>query len=89
MALRFLPEKLGESFRVDDYCEENRANFCKCLDGKLNFSALDGMYTVTLIELKAVSTQAKIQSCSERILIGINGPGRRFPESKGTQEPYL
>jgi hypothetical protein len=34
--------------------KENRANFCKFLDGKPIFSALYGMYTVTLNELKAV-----------------------------------
>jgi glutamyl-tRNA reductase len=39
--------------------EENRANFCKGLEGKPLFSALYGMYTVTLNELKAVSAQAK------------------------------
>jgi hypothetical protein len=33
---------------------ENRANFCKFLDGKSIFSALYGMYTVTLNKLKAV-----------------------------------
>jgi hypothetical protein len=39
--------------------EENKANICKVLDGKPLFSALCGMYTVTLNELKAVSAQAK------------------------------
>jgi hypothetical protein len=42
---------------VDNYCEscrENRAKVCKFLDGKLLFSALYGMYTVTLKELQAV-----------------------------------
>jgi hypothetical protein len=34
--------------------EENRANLCKFLDGKQLFSALYGMYTVTLNELKVV-----------------------------------
>jgi hypothetical protein len=34
--------------------EEKRANFCKGLDGKPLFSALYGMYTVTLKELKSV-----------------------------------
>jgi hypothetical protein len=45
-------------------------NFCKSLDGKPLFSVLDGMYTVTLNEMKAVSAQ-----CSEQNLIGTNGPG--------------
>jgi hypothetical protein len=39
--------------------KENRANFCKGLDGKPLFSALDCMFTVTLNELKAVSAQAE------------------------------
>jgi hypothetical protein len=34
--------------------EEIRANFCKFLDGKPPFSALYGMYTATLNELKTV-----------------------------------
>jgi hypothetical protein len=34
--------------------EENRAKFCKFLNGKPLFSALYGMLTVTLNELKAV-----------------------------------
>jgi hypothetical protein len=34
--------------------EENRQNFCKVLNGKNLFSALYGMYTVTLHELKAM-----------------------------------
>jgi hypothetical protein len=34
--------------------EENGANFCKSIDGKLLLSPLYGMYTVTLNELKAV-----------------------------------
>jgi hypothetical protein len=34
--------------------EENRANFCKILKGKPLYSALYGIYTLTLNELKAV-----------------------------------
>jgi hypothetical protein len=34
--------------------EENRANFYRALDGKPLFSALYGMYNVTLNELKGV-----------------------------------
>jgi shikimate kinase len=34
--------------------EENRANFCKILEGKLLFRAVYGMYTLTLNELKAI-----------------------------------
>jgi hypothetical protein len=45
--------------------EENRENFCKGLDGKPLFSALGGMYTVTLNEFKAVSAQAKMPQESE------------------------
>jgi hypothetical protein len=56
------PAEVGESSEwtsIVNSVEENRANFCKSLDGKLLFSALYGMYTVTLIELKAVSAQEK------------------------------
>jgi hypothetical protein len=34
--------------------EENRANFCIILEGKPLFSALYGIYTLTLNELKAI-----------------------------------
>jgi hypothetical protein len=36
------------------YSEENRANFCKALNGKLLFSTPYGIYTVTVDEPKAV-----------------------------------
>jgi hypothetical protein len=56
------PAEVGESSEwttTVNSAEEKRANFCKSLDGKLLFSALYGIYTVTLTELKAVSVQAK------------------------------
>jgi hypothetical protein len=59
---RCIPVQVGESSKwttVVNSVKEKRANFCKSVDGKLLFSALYGMYTVTLIELKAVSAQAK------------------------------
>jgi hypothetical protein len=34
--------------------EENRAHYCKILDGKSLFSAHYGMYAVTLNEVKAI-----------------------------------
>jgi hypothetical protein len=49
--------KMGESSEwtsIVSSAEENRANFCKILQGKLLFSALYGIYTLTLNELKAV-----------------------------------
>jgi hypothetical protein len=48
---------VGESSEwssIVNSAEENRADFCKGLDGKLLLSALYGMYTVSLNELKAV-----------------------------------
>jgi hypothetical protein len=65
MTLRFLlctPAEEGESSdwtSVVNSAEGNAANLCKSFDGKLLFSALYGMYTVTLFELTAVSEQAK------------------------------
>jgi hypothetical protein len=56
------PTKVGESSEwttIVNSAEENRANFCKSLDWTLQFNALYSMYTVTLIQLKAVSAQAK------------------------------
>jgi hypothetical protein len=54
---RCTPAKVGDNSdwtSIMNIAEKNRANFCKVLDGKLLFSALYGMYTVTLNELKAV-----------------------------------
>jgi hypothetical protein len=51
------PAKVGESSEwpsIVSSAEENRASFCEVLDGKPLFSALNGMDTVTLNELKAV-----------------------------------
>jgi hypothetical protein len=48
---------VGESSKwtsIVNSAEENRANFRKGLDGKPLFSALYGMYTVILNEMKAV-----------------------------------
>jgi hypothetical protein len=54
--------EVGESSKWNtmvNSVEKNRANFCKSLDGKSHFSALYGMYKVTLTELKVVSAEAK------------------------------
>jgi hypothetical protein len=51
------PAKMGESSKwmsIVSRAEENRGNFCKILKGKPLFSALYGIYTLTLNELKAV-----------------------------------
>jgi hypothetical protein len=61
VTLRFLPDthrlKEGESSEWTSIVNrpvENGGNFCKDLDGKPFFSALYGMYMVTLNEPKAV-----------------------------------
>jgi hypothetical protein len=53
---RSTPAKVRESSEWTSTANsaENRANICKDLDGKLLFSALYGMYMVTLYELKAI-----------------------------------
>jgi hypothetical protein len=38
---------------IESNAEEKRANFYKTLDGKMLFSAIYGMYAVTLNKLKA------------------------------------
>jgi hypothetical protein len=56
------PAEVGECSEwtsIVNSAKENRANFFKSLVGKLLFSVFYGMYMVTLIELKAVSAQAK------------------------------
>jgi hypothetical protein len=79
--------KISEWTSILYSVEENRAKFCKVLDGKPLFSTLYCKYMVTLKELK-VSALAG-QWCSEQNLSGINVPGRRLPRSKETQEIYL
>jgi hypothetical protein len=54
---RYTPALVGESEQwssIVSMVEENRQNFCKVLNGKNLFSALYGMYTVALQELKAM-----------------------------------
>jgi hypothetical protein len=54
---RHIPASVGESAEwtaIVNAAEENRENYCKALHGKTLFSALYGIYTVTLDELKAV-----------------------------------
>jgi hypothetical protein len=46
--------EISEWTPVVNSVEENRANFCKAVDGKLLFSALYVVYPVTLNEMKAV-----------------------------------
>jgi hypothetical protein len=53
----FAPGKIGESpewASTVEAAEKNAATFCKALSGKPLFSALHGIYTVTLGELKAM-----------------------------------
>jgi hypothetical protein len=50
------PAKVGESSEwtsIVSSVEDNRANFCKILEGKPLFSSLYDIYTLTLNELKA------------------------------------
>jgi hypothetical protein len=44
----------SEWISIVNNAEENRQNFHEGLDGKLLFSALYGMYMVTVNELKAI-----------------------------------
>jgi hypothetical protein len=61
---QYTPALVGESTEwtcIVNTAEENRASYYKVLTGWILFSALHGMYTVTLSELKAMlkaSTQA-------------------------------
>jgi hypothetical protein len=53
----FTPGTVGESpewASIVDSAEENAATFCKALSGKPLFSALHGIYTVALGELKTL-----------------------------------
>jgi hypothetical protein len=71
--------KVGEKLGVDDYlsnAEENRANFCKILEGRLHFSALYGIYILTVNELKIVMKVNAQAGQSGRVTktSGIDGP---------------
>jgi hypothetical protein len=51
----YTPASVGESEQwssIVNFAEENRQNFCKKLNGRTLFSALNGTYTVALQELK-------------------------------------
>jgi hypothetical protein len=53
----FTPDTVGESpewVSIVEAAEENAATFCKALSGKPLLSALHGIYSVTLGELKAM-----------------------------------
>jgi hypothetical protein len=79
---------------VDLYCEKcggEQSKICKALEGKPLFSALYGMYTVTLNELKAVikvTAQAGRSSAMNRTSVESTAQDDTFREVK-TQETYL
>jgi hypothetical protein len=53
----YAPASVGDSEQwssIVNAAEDNQTNFCKALTGKTLFSALYGMYTVTLNDLKAL-----------------------------------
>jgi hypothetical protein len=71
--------------------EEDRENFCKILNGKLLFSALYGIYSLTFNELKTVlkvSAQAG-QSGAVTKSHWTQRSIRRLPGSKEAQEAYF
>jgi hypothetical protein len=69
--------------------EVKRANFCKSLDGKPLFSALYGVYTVTLIELKGVSVQEEQSGAVNKISSESTAKDDDLREIKTTQNAYL
>jgi hypothetical protein len=74
---RYTPASVGEGEQwssIVSTAEENRQNFCKVLNVKNLFSALYGMYTVTLNELKAVLKE------------GTPAGQSKAPKSAATQE---
>jgi hypothetical protein len=84
-----IPAKVGEScewMTTVNSAEEKRANFRKSLDGKLLFSALYGMYTATLTELKAVSAHTKHSDAVNKTSVESTDQDDRLPGSKETQE---
>jgi hypothetical protein len=76
-------EEGSEWTTIVNSAEEKRANFCKYLDGKPLFRTLYGMYTVTLIELKAVSAQPKHSGAVNRTSSEPTARDEEFHEVKG------
>jgi hypothetical protein len=71
------PAIVGKALSV----EENRANCCKDVDGKPQFSALYGMYTITMTELKAIlkmCAQAGQSGVVNRTSVEIKGRNRNI-----------
>jgi hypothetical protein len=91
------PVKMGESSEWTSIvisAEENRANFCKILEGKPLFSALYVIYTLTLNKLKAVlKVKAQAGKCGAVTKASLKSAAHDddFQEvkRKETQEAYL
>jgi hypothetical protein len=64
--------RVGESSQwttIVNSVEENRAKFCKFLDGKPLFSVLYSIYMVTLKELKAVLKVNALKKLNSVVLV--------------------
>jgi hypothetical protein len=71
----FAPGTVGESpewASIVDSPEENVATFCKALSGKPLFSAVHGIYTITLGELKAMLKKSTAGQKRDTKLCGNN-----------------
>jgi hypothetical protein len=75
-------EESPEWTTILNSAEDNKTNFCKVLDGKPLFSALYGMYTVILNELKAVSAQEKHSVTANKTSSGPTTQDDEFREVK-------
>jgi hypothetical protein len=79
----FTPAKVGESpewATIVEAAEENAATFCQALSGKPRFSALHGLYTVTLGELKALLKNSAGQKGQQTNPAGPTTPDDGFQE---------
>jgi hypothetical protein len=77
------PAKVGESpewATIVEAAEENAATFCQALSGKSLFSALHGLYTVTLGELKALLKNSAGQKGQKTNPAGPTTPDDGFQE---------
>jgi hypothetical protein len=88
-------DRVGESSQwttIVNGLEENRAIFCKFLDGKPLFSALYGMYTVTLKELQAVlkgNTQTEQSGTVNKTSLDSTAQDDDFQEVKRRKRRHL
>jgi hypothetical protein len=81
----YTPASVGDSEQWSSIveAEDNQINFCKALTGKILFSALYGMYTITLKDLKALLNAGK--PVGQSVTLQCAPPGGWLQRSQASQ----